>query len=175
MQVLKIWDEKDYDPRWRRFIRKAARAVIMSDNGKIALVKSRKEGFYKFPGGGIKRGESHVDALIRETREEAGLKIIPKSIKELGMFWEIRKSVYDREIFDQRSYYYLAKAEARRFSPRLEPYERSLGFRLEFVDVAEAYETNSHTKDILSNNFIRRETCVLKELMDRGAALKETK
>ncbi len=169
--MLKIWDEKDYDPRWRRFIRKAARAVIMSDSGKIALVKSRKEGFYKFPGGGIKRGESHTDALIRETREEAGLKIIPKSIKELGMFWEIRKSVYDREIFDQRSYYYLARAEAKRLSPRLEPYEKSLGFRLEYVDLNVAYEANCNTKDFLSNNFLRRETWVLKELIDRGPLL----
>ena len=102
MDVIRIWDQHDYDPAWRRFIRRAARAVILTGDGKIALIKSRKEGFYKFPGGGMKRGESRLAALIRETREEAGLAIIPATVRELGLFWEIRKSIYDREIFEQR-------------------------------------------------------------------------
>ena len=43
-----------------------------------------KYDFYEFPGGGIEKGESFNDALIRETKEDAGLIIKPKSIKKFG-------------------------------------------------------------------------------------------
>lgn len=170
MDVIRIWDQHDYDPAWRRFIRRAARAVILTGDGKIALIKSRKEGFYKFPGGGMKRGESRLAALIRETREEAGLAIIPATVRELGLFWEIRKSIYDREIFEQRSYYYLAKAKHQIFPQQLDPYEASLGFELEFVDVREAYKQNQAAAAASRSTFLLRETAVLKEILDRGLA-----
>lgn len=171
MKVMQIWDEHNYNPHWRRFIRRAARAVILAGDGRIAMVKSRKEGFYKFPGGGLKKGESRVQALIRETREEAGLEIIPSSVRELGMFWEIRKSVYDKEIFDQRSYYYIARAKRRLVPQQLEPYEKSLGFELAFVPVCEAYRSNTEVAAASGkNNFLLRETKVLQKLMERGIA-----
>ena len=63
--------------------REAARAVIMQNNA-VALIKSEASGFYKFPGGGVEEGETHIDALVRETLEETGLTIIRHSISELG-------------------------------------------------------------------------------------------
>ena len=53
-------DHRDYLESWERIERNAVRAVIRKDN-LIALVKSKKEGFYKFPGGGIEPGEEHID------------------------------------------------------------------------------------------------------------------
>ena len=74
------------------------------------MVRSRTAGFYKFPGGGIERGESHLDTLVRETKEEIGLSILPDSVRELGRVREIRRSIYhDCEIFDHTSYYYYAR------------------------------------------------------------------
>ena len=46
--------------------------------------KQKKNNNYKFPGGGIEKNESNIDALIRETKEEAGLVVIKDSIKEYG-------------------------------------------------------------------------------------------
>ena len=40
--------------------------------------------YYKFPGGGIERGEDPVEAMIRETREESGMIVIPETITEYG-------------------------------------------------------------------------------------------
>ena len=83
MKLLCEFDYKDYDKCTRSFERNAVRAIIFKNN-KIAMVKSDKEGYYKFPGGGMEKDESKIDTLIRETIEETGLSIIPESIKEYG-------------------------------------------------------------------------------------------
>ena len=124
MKVIRTWDLKDYDPNWRRFVRRASRAIIYQGT-KVAMVRSETEGFYLFPGGGVKRGESRIAALIRETLEETGLVIIRSTVKEMGMFREVRRSIYQNEIFDQRSYYYTAQVEPQAAATRLEPYERA--------------------------------------------------
>ena len=158
MRIIKVWDKKDYDPAWRRFIRSTARAVIIRE-GKIALVRSASEGFYLFPGGGIRRGESRINALIRS------------SIRELGMFREIRRSIYHNEIFDQRSYYYTANVKCRVEEQHLEPYEKKLGFELCFVDPQEAYEHEMALAKKLNRNLLFREAAVLREIIDSGLCL----
>ena len=94
MRTIATLDLKNYEPDWRRYRRFAVRAVIFRDT-ELIMVRSSKDGFYKFPGGGIERGESHLDTLIRETKEELGLNILPESIHPLGRVREIRKSIYN--------------------------------------------------------------------------------
>ena len=55
MKTIKIFDAKNYPPDLPVFQRSAVRAVIVKEK-KILLVKSKKEGFYKFPGGGMEKG-----------------------------------------------------------------------------------------------------------------------
>ena len=83
MHVLKILDMRDYDPAWEKISREAVRAIILRD-GRIALVRSLRNGFYKFPGGGIESGESHIDTLIRETPEETRLHVLPSPYANLS-------------------------------------------------------------------------------------------
>ena len=166
MKIIEIWDEKDYDPSWRRFVRRASRAVVIK-GGRVAMVKSTVQGFYKFPGGGVKKGESRIAALVREAREEAGLAIIRPSIRELGMLWEIRKSRFEREIFDHRSYYYFAKAKSRIVPQQLEKYEKALGFVLEFVDPEEAFENNMRLFGNKPGSFIMHESRILREIIEK--------
>ena len=68
MRLIAVFDEKNYKQR-SGTVREAVRAIIVKD-GKVALVKSLKENHYKFPGGGIESNESHIDTLIRETKEQ---------------------------------------------------------------------------------------------------------
>lgn len=173
MKVMRIWDEADYDPTWRRYIRKASRAIIIKDN-KIALLQSAKTGYFKFPGGGVKRGESRVSALVRETQEEAGLVIIRPSIREFGLFREIRKSVRSGEIFDQRSYYYTAKVKKQTVKPVLEPYEIELGFELVYADPNEAFQINTEAAEQYNTNFLLRETDVLREIICKRIVASDT-
>ena len=70
MRLLFEMDQKNYERCTRRFVRDSARSIIIRD-GKIAMIHSLKYDYYKFPGGGIENGEDPVEAMIRETREEA--------------------------------------------------------------------------------------------------------
>jgi 8-oxo-dGTP pyrophosphatase MutT (NUDIX family) len=61
-------------------LREATRAVLLDDDDRIMLVKyifpsgARRWGT---PGGGLDPGESHLDGLARELREELGLVDVP--------------------------------------------------------------------------------------------------
>ena len=142
MKLLFELDKKDYQNRAERVPRRAVRAIIFK-KGLLAMVKSQTLGFYKFPGGGIDSGETHLQALIRETKEETGLSIIPESVKEFGEVHEIRKCRYNENgIFDHRSYYYFAETSDILSSQDLEDYEMELGYCLEYVTVKKAYQAN---------------------------------
>lgn len=47
---------------------------IIKNSGKICICHNKSNGKIWFPGGGIEKGEKMVEALLREIREEAGLK-----------------------------------------------------------------------------------------------------
>ena len=56
----------------------AVSGIIMRDE-KVLLVRRREDDFlggvYEFPGGVVEEGEGLADALIREVREETGLRV----------------------------------------------------------------------------------------------------
>lgn len=169
MQTLAVFDDKNYDPGWSRFSRSAVRAVIRQ-GGRLALVKCAKEGYYKFPGGGIEPGETQLDALVRETREETGLHIIPESVRPLGMVHEVRRGLYDDEIFDQRSYYYLADVRDERSALELDGYEAELGYALTFENPQAAWEANLRLAAQQEGTFLRREAHILSLVCERMRA-----
>ena len=92
MRMLFEMDKKDYSGCTHTFTRNSARSIIIRD-GRVAMVHSLKYDYYKFPGGGIEGDENPIDAMIRETREEAGLSVIPGTVKEYGMFTGFRKAM----------------------------------------------------------------------------------
>jgi 8-oxo-dGTP pyrophosphatase MutT (NUDIX family) len=135
--------------------------------GKIALVRSKTDGFYKFPGGGIEPGEDRLNALIRETREETGLRIIPRSAAELGLTREIRrKNMTEEAIFKQNSYYYTADVEDAAAQQNLTEDEKKLGYELVWTDMETAYQANAELGKQYETAFILREAFVLQYLMD---------
>ena len=70
------------------FTRTAARAVLLSDAGQIAVMHFTNTGVHKLPGGGVDKGEELEPALRRELREEAGYTIT--NIRPLGRVEEDR-------------------------------------------------------------------------------------
>ncbi|STY30004.1 MutT/nudix family protein [Legionella wadsworthii] len=58
-----------------------ARALILNESNQILLVKHTYQPHWHLPGGGVKKGESAQEALIRELKEEVG--IIPNEEPQL--------------------------------------------------------------------------------------------
>lgn len=57
-------------------------AVVVDDHGRLLLVRKRGTTAFMQPGGKLEPGESPVDALAREVREELGVGIT--DVRELG-------------------------------------------------------------------------------------------
>lgn len=166
MRLLFDMDRKDYDHCTHYFTRNSARAIIMKED-KVAMIHSLKYDYYKFPGGGIEKGEDPIEALIRETREEAGLVIVEQSIKEYGYVHIIHKSNFDEtECFVQDNFYYLCEVEEQMVSQELDDYEEDEKFALEFVDPKTAIAKNRQVPQTPYNStMFEREAGVLELLM----------
>ena len=166
--LLQVYDDHNYDLNWHRHVRDAVRSIILRDNT-VALVKSTTKGFYQFPGGGIAPGETHEQALVRETMEETGLTVLPDTIRPFGIVHEVRASQFAPEtIFDQTSYYYFAHVGDEVHAQVLESYEQDLGYVLEWVDMETARKVNlelCRTHDYKSK-FVLREAEILGRLLD---------
>ena len=58
------------------------RAILVKDNHVLLLKRtSLKGGGYSFAGGHVERRESPIDALVRETYEEIGVRLDPVELK----------------------------------------------------------------------------------------------
>ena len=169
MRLLFEIDTKDYDPNGVAFIRHSARCINIK-NGLVAMVHSIKYDYYKFPGGGIEEDESKENAMIRETREEAGLVVIPESIKEYGYVHRIQKSDHgDADYFVQDNYYFLCEVEEVIHSQELDDYEADEKFTLEYVEPDKTIFVNRNVdhgpKD---QTMLEREARVLELLKKEG-------
>ena len=161
-------DLKDYEGCSKVFRRPSARAIILNGD-KIALVYATNEKYYKFPGGGIHDDEDKKQALIREVKEETGLKVIPESITEYGSVLRRQKSDKDEDtVFEQENYYYLCQTEDVPGSQNLDEYEKEAGFRLVYADIGEAIKVNGeYRSDVFFNEvMIAREKRVLEMIRD---------
>ena len=169
MRMLFEMDKHDYGECTHTFTRNSARSIMIRDN-KIAMVHSLKYDYYKFPGGGIEGGEDPVEAMIRETREEAGLTVIPETVRAYGYVHRIQRSDKDHtECFIQDNFYYLCEAEEEPVSQDLDEYEAKESYRLEYIDAATAIRKNRNVKDSPYNNLMfEREARVLELLQSEG-------
>ena len=166
MRLLFAIDLENYDKSGKVFRRPSARAIIIKDN-RIYMIHSLVYDYYKFPGGGIEKEESNIDALVRETSEEAGLIVIKDSIKEYGYVHRIQKAKDEGfSMFVQDNYYYLCDVEDRVVCQRLDDYEDEERFTLELVDPMVAIKANRKKgHDSQKQTMIEREAKVLEMLI----------
>lgn len=145
--------------------REAVRAIVIKNN-RILMVSSKNKD-YKFPGGGVKKNESKIDALKREVEEETGY--ICSSIKDvIGIVIEKSKDrYYHNKLFKMISYYYIVEVSDIQKEQKLDAYEKKLEFRPVWINIDDAINSNKliiEEKSENMANWIYRETYVLKEI-----------
>ncbi len=132
----KIITDADFEGGKRLFLthidRRASRGVLLSSDGRVALMYTRRLHFFKLPGGGVKRGESDEQALHREILEETGYKC--RVIQKLGTVEEHKVKRGYRQI----SSAYVAQAVGQRREPKLTSSERRMDIELRWYEPAEA-------------------------------------
>lgn len=100
----------------------AVRVIAFNPVGKVAIVYSKRDNYYKLPGGGIDPNEQHEMAAMREMQEETGGLI--KIRRNLGC---IATTEEYRNDLHQMSYCYVADVVDDSGSPNLTEDEVSDG------------------------------------------------
>ena len=161
--------QKIKDRNIRITTRQAVRAVVLKDN-KILMVHTNK-GDYKFPGGGIKRQESHEEALRREVIEETGY-IINRMGKRVGMITQRNPNQFDTSgIFEMTSYYYFCDVKNVKTKQHLDKYEEEQEFTPIWIELDEVLAKNEAIltqKGSQINPWVYRETLALRKLKEHG-------
>jgi 8-oxo-dGTP pyrophosphatase MutT (NUDIX family) len=73
-----IRHESDYEKALG--VRSGVSAVIFDRRGRLLLQQRSDGGQWGLPGGSVEIGESVADAVVREVREETGLRVRPRRI-----------------------------------------------------------------------------------------------
>lgn len=153
----------------------AARGIIES-RGKLLMIKTNN-GDYKFPGGGVQRGESQKEALVREIEEETGYKV-KRVIGKIGVVKQVNPDNYTENCtFQMYSNYYLCSLSEEKGVQNLEEYEKRLGYKPYWIDLEKALEINERllaegNKE--HNPWVERETRVLR-FLNKNLKRKEAK
>ena len=145
MERLLLMDEQNYDPSLPEIKRTAVRGIVRH-NGKMLFIKSRY-GEVKLPGGGQEEGESDIDTLVREVREETGFEVIPESAEPFGYIEEKRLSTHEPMIWHQFSRLYFCEVTGEQGRTEFSENEKKIGMHFVTMTLDEAIENNRRMLD----------------------------
>lgn len=111
--------------------RKTARAIVINEDGKYAVLYAKKHNLYSLPGGGIEEDEDEVSALIREIDEETGCTC--DEIQQLGIVSENR---YHQD-YTTMSYYFVVHTKNKNHELHLTEAEENDGMSLMWCSLEE--------------------------------------
>jgi ADP-ribose pyrophosphatase YjhB (NUDIX family) len=150
----------------KHFTRNATRAIVLNGDN-ILLLYTKRYHDYSLPGGGIDEGESNIEGLIRELKEETGAHSV-KDVEAFGLYEEFRP--WHKEGFDiihMQSYCYTCTIDDELLEPELEAHELSNGMHPVWMNIHQAISHNEETiaKSDKKGLSIERETFLLKRIV----------
>jgi len=143
--------------------RYTARAVIVDDKNNVAILSVQSGRYYKIPGGEIEDGETAVQAIIRESREEAGCEI--EIFDLIGESEFVGAYSEKEEKFTDHSICYLAKSTGSKSVPRFTQIEQSRKFALRWTtfDDALGLFTNAKPSEDIEIQINKRDLAFIKQ------------
>lgn len=115
---------------------------IYIKNDRVALLYSKKNNFYKFPGGIWEEKDLTLkESLIAKIKREAGLIVIPDSITKYTDFTIIEQKK-NGDVSINKVDFFFVKCEDNTVHQELDDFEKKQDYTLEFVDPTKAWETN---------------------------------
>ena len=108
---------------------------VAVNDGKVVLSKQFGDG-YDFPGGGMDKGESIEEALVREFKEETGLEVKP--IKQLLVHDNVFQTPMDKSIVHSILIYYACEVIGGTLGDvKFDQWEEQYADMPEWIDLAE--------------------------------------
>ena len=142
--------------------REIARAILIDDKNNVCLEYLKDDDgfgprdYYETPGGGIKEGENHEDALHREIEEEVGYKC--EVISFLGQVDDYYNLINRKN----HNYYYLVR-RTQKVSQHLEDDEKIRISKIIWVPIDEAIHLYETMQNVLVGRLVKqRELPILK-------------
>ena len=159
--VLKFKDDQ-YMFKGVTHTREIVRAILIDENNNVCLEKLKDDDgfgprdYYETPGGGIKPGESHSDALHREIAEEVGYKCeVLQHIADVHDYYNLIKR-------KNYNYFYLVK-RLEKVEQHLEPDEKIRIEKIIWVPIDEAIKLYENMQNVLVGRIVKqRELPILK-------------
>lgn len=142
--------------------RKAVRGIIQN-NGRYLLIHS-KFGEYKFPGGGMEKGESFEQTPFREVQEETGYLVNNDSTLMGPVVHERRKGDPD-DLMIMDSFYFYCNVNKCAGKRNLDDYEEDYDYQVSWIALEDAIANNESIKDYENIPWIKRDTMVMRSLL----------
>lgn len=169
-------DLKNYQCENSIFKRTAARGIIrqtskdrsseaFSANAEVKyLLIYSKKGDYKFPGGGLEKGEKLEETLVREIQEETGYQVIRSTIQKYGKVLERRKGDHE-DVMEMESHYFVCEVAQEVGNRNLDEYEEEYDYQVVWMTLEEAIAKNKQIPAFDSCPWVLRDLRVMEILV----------
>lgn len=150
------------------FSRKAVRGIAI-DGDKILTIYSNTSGDYSVPGGGVDEGETLLDGLKREVKEETGYDVtsVNSIYVELREVHKSKKVEDNCDYFENLSYYYLVDVSDIQGEPKLTESEIREQIETRWEDLDTIISNNEELlKSCEHPRWVIRETLIFKYIRD---------
>jgi 8-oxo-dGTP pyrophosphatase MutT (NUDIX family) len=162
--IATIYRHEGLDLFASRLYRLAVRALVIQE-GKYLLIRSKKFGECKFPGGGVDDTETMPQALARELAEETGYPLAGVAVLYGKTIEYARDFEGKYAIFHHESLYYRCNIGEIAGILHLDAYERDYGYQPLWLSLAEAIAINDSIPHNDRIPWKERDTFVMKRLL----------